>query len=298
MRVAVIINPISGGQRRAAAIDRRHTAGAWFAARSIHAEIEVTSHHGHAIELARTFVRNRVDRIIAWGGDGTANEVAGPLIGTNVVLGLVPGGSGDGLARGLDLPMNPEAALEIALGDSVIPLDVGWVGERHFLNVAGFGFDAAVAEAFQHRAGRGFAGYLMAGMGCLWSYRNATYELDLDGLASNEERFLVAFANGREYGNGFVLAADGDPSDGWLDVVVVGRGSTLQQIWRGRSFLLKKVMPVEGVLRRRVRQATVSGTALRAHVDGEPFQAPSRVDVRVEAGAIRLAAMPRRRAGG
>jgi diacylglycerol kinase (ATP) len=298
MRVAVIINPISGGRRRPAAIGRRHVARAWFAARSIHAEIEVTTHHGHAIELARAFVRDQMDRVIAWGGDGTVNEVAGPLIGTNVVLGLVPGGSGDGLARGLGLPGDPEAALEIALGDSVIPLDVGWLGDRHFLNVGGFGFDAAVADAFQHRRGRGFAGYLLAGVGCLWRYRNATYALDLDGLTSKEERFLVAFANGREYGNGFVLATDGDPSDGWLDVVVVGRGSTLQQIWRGRSFLLRKTMPVQGVLRRRVRQATVSGTALRAHVDGEPFEPASSVSVRVDAGAIRLAAASRQRAGG
>ena len=80
MRVAVIINPISGGRRRTAAIDRQHIARAWFAARSIHADIEVTTHHGHAIEPARAFVRDGADRIIALGGDGTANEVAGPLI--------------------------------------------------------------------------------------------------------------------------------------------------------------------------------------------------------------------------
>lgn len=298
MRVAVIINPISGGRRRTAAIDRQRIARAWFAARSIHADIEVTTHHGHAIELARAFVRDGVDRIIAWGGDGTANEAAGPMIGTTVVLGLVPAGSGDGLARGLDLPTDPEAALEVALGDSVIPLDVGWLGDRHFLNVGGFGFDAAVAEAFQHRSGRGFAGYLVAGIRCLWSYRNVTYDLDLDGATSTDERFLVAFANGREYGNGFTLAADGDPSDGWLDAVVIGRGSTLQQIWRGRSFLLKKMIPVDGVLRRRVREANVSGTGLCAHVDGEPFRPASSVRVRISAGAIRLAAVRRRRTGG
>ena len=74
MRVAVIINPISGGRRRTAAIDRQRIARNWFASRSIPAEIEVTTHHGHAIELARTFVRNGADRVIAWGGDGTANE--------------------------------------------------------------------------------------------------------------------------------------------------------------------------------------------------------------------------------
>ena len=132
----------------------------------------------------------------------------------------------------------------------------------------------------------------------MWSYRNATYELDLAGTASKDERFLIAFANGREYGNGFILAADGDPSDGWLDVVVTGRGSTLQQIWRGRSFLLRKRMPVDGVLRRRVRGATVSGTGFCAPVDGEPFRPASSVSVRTSAGAIRLAARRRQRAGG
>jgi diacylglycerol kinase family enzyme len=298
MRVAVIINPISGGRRRAAAIDRRQFANAWLAARSITGQVELTTHHGHAIELARTCVHDGCHRVVAWGGDGTANEVAGPLIGTNVVFGLVPAGSGDGLARGLGLPSDPAAALDLAVGDSVLPLDVGWLGDRHFLNVAGFGFDAAVAQAFQDGAGRGFAGYLLAGMSCLWSYRNATYELDLDGDVSRDERFLVAFSNGSQYGNDFVLAADGNPFDGWLDAVVIGRGSILQQIWRGRSFLLKKVLRAKGVLRRRVRRAIVSGTDLRAHVDGEPFRPASPVSIRVEAAAIRLAAAPRRPGGG
>jgi diacylglycerol kinase family enzyme len=292
MRVAVIINPISGGRRRTTAAARRDLASAWCGARSIEAAIEISTHHGHAVELAHRFVRDGVDRIIAWGGDGTANEVAGPLIGTNIVLGLVPGGSGDGLARGLGLPAEPEAALGVALGDSLMLLDVGWIGDRHFLNVGGFGFDAAVAEAFQHRVGRGFIGYLLAGMGCLWNYRNAAYALDLDGVTSNEDRFLVAFANGRQYGNGFVLAWSADPTDGLLDVVVVDDGSILRQVWRGRRFLTRQEA-VRGVVQMQVRRATVSGSALHAHVDGEPFRPPARVDVRVEAGALRLASVRR-----
>ena len=297
MRVAVIINPISGRHRRPVAIDRRQLANAWLAARSMSAQVEVTTRHGHAIGLARAFVRDGYDRVVAWGGDGTVNEVAGPLIGTNVVLGLVPAGSGDGLARGLGLPLDPEAALEVAFGESVRPLDVGFLGDRHFLNVAGFGFDAAVAQAFQDRAGRGFAGYLLAGLSCLWSYRSATYVLDLAGDVSRDERFLVVFANGSQYGNDYVLASDGDPFDGWLDAVVIGRGSTLQQIWRYRRFLLKGIMPAHGVLRRRVRQANVSGSDLLAHVDGEPFRPASSVSVRVEAAAIQLAAMSRPQVG-
>ena len=295
MRVALIINPISGGRGRSTADERRHLARAVFAARSIDAAIEVTTHHGHAVELAGRFVRDRMDRVIAWGGDGTANEVAGPLIGTDVVFGLVRGGSGDGLARGLGLPADAYAALAVALGESVIPLDVGWLDDRHFLNVGSLGFDAAVADAFHHRAGRGLVNYLMAGLGCLWRYRHATYALDLDGDVTEEERFLVAFANGREYGNGFVVAASADPTDGLLDVVIVGPGSIVRQIWRGRRFLLRREA-LRSVVDRRVRRATVSGAALHAHVDGEPFQTGPTVRVKVEPGAIRLAAAPMLRA--
>lgn len=300
MRVAVIINPISGGRRRAAERDRRAVARAWFDARGIRADIALTTRHGHAVALARAFVEEGVDRLIAWGGDGTANEVAGPLIGSRVVMGLVPSGSGDGLAGSLGLPGDAEAALSVALGDSIIPLDVGWLGDRHFLNVGGIGFDAAVADAFQHGAGRGLLGYWLAGAGCLWRYRAATYTLDLEGVVSREERFLVAFINGREYGNGFVLAPDGDPSDGLLDVVIAAKGSILRQLWRGRSFLLTKKMGDGTVIRHRVRQATVSmsGAGQRAHVDGEPFEPPSEMTVRVETGAIRLAAAKRPAAAG
>jgi diacylglycerol kinase family enzyme len=293
MRVAVIVNPIAGGHRRIADRDQRHIVQTWCGTRSIRAEIAVTARHGHAAELARAFVNDRVDRIVAWGGDGTVNQVAGPLIGTRVVLGLVPGGSGDGLARGVGLPADPEAALAVAFGDSVIPLDVGWLGDRHFLNVGSLGFDAAVATAFQHRPGRGLAGYFLAGLDCLWGYRAATYTLDLDGVVSQDERFLVAFANGREYGNGFLLAPAADPSDGLLDVVVVGRGSILRQVWRGRRFLLRREA-VRSVIDGRIRRATVSATSLVGQVDGEPFELTSPVTVRVDAGAIRLAASPRR----
>lgn len=299
MRVAVIINPVAGGPNRATARDRRDAARAWLEARTIRGDVELTTGHGHAADLARAYVRDGVDRVIAWGGDGTANEVAGPLIGTTAVLGLVPAGSGDGLARSIGLPADPAEALAVAVGDRTMRLDVGWLGDRHFLNVGGFGFDAAVARAFEHDVRRGPAGYVRAGLRCLRSYRAAPCTVDLDGAVLAGAWFLVAFANGREYGNGFVLAPDGDPCDGLLDVVVVETGSRLRQLWRARSLLLKKTLPVDGVRRHRARRAVVSSAAgLVAHVDGEPFAPGSPVAVRVDAGAIRLAVAPTPRAGG
>jgi diacylglycerol kinase (ATP) len=167
---------------------------------------------------------------------------------------------------------------------------VGWVGDRHFLNVAGFGFDAAVAQAFHRRPGRGFVSYLLSSVHCLRQYRSNTYSMELDREPRSGEYFLVAFANGREYGNGFALAQNADPSDGWLDSVLVEPASMLRQVWRMRSMLSASERPVEGIARRRVRSARLSGTGLLAHVDGEWFQPPDTVHIRVEAGALLLAA--------
>ena len=231
-----------------------------------------------------------VDRVIVWGGDGTVNEVAGPLIGTQTVLGIVPGGSGDGLAGGLKVPSDPHEAFALAASDTTLRLDIGWLGNRHFVNAAGIGFDAMVAYAFSQRRRRGFAGYVAAGFGSVASYRCATYTLNLDGATTTAPRFMVAFGNGREYGNGFVLAPDADPTDGYLDAVVVAEGSIVRQLWRARRLILAPGVAEPGIVRVRVRRAEISGpTDLMAHVDGEPFIAKSPVSIRVEPSALTVA---------
>lgn len=226
MRVAVIVNPIAGRGRPSSATgsERRDLVRAWLAAQAVDADVSLTTRGGHAAVLSRQFLAQGFDRIVAWGGDGTANEVAGPLIGSRAVFGLVAAGSGDGLARGLGVPRVPRLALEVAVHGRVVRRDVGRFGSRHFLNVAGIGFDAAVARAFGEHTIGGLRGYLRAGLHLVHSYEAATYELDFDGSRSAGPRFMIAFANGPEYGNGFVLAPGADPADGRLDVVELEGG--------------------------------------------------------------------------
>src|SRR5262245_30813967 len=116
MRSAVIVNPISGraGSRTDAARDRRQLAEHVLRAIDVDAELVVTNARGHGAELARAFVARSFDRVIAWGGDGTVNEVAGPIIGSNTALGIVPSGSGDGFAHGVGLPTDAAEALAAA----------------------------------------------------------------------------------------------------------------------------------------------------------------------------------------
>lgn len=252
------------------------------------AEVVLTGGAGHAAELSRGFVARHFDLVVGWGGDGTINEVAGPLIGTTSALGIVPSGSGDGLARSLSLVRPAEAALAAALRGPSAPIDVGFFGARHFLNIAGAGFDAAVAHGFNRRGKRGAFGYFSRGLSIVWTYRCERYHLRLGDEASSADRFLVAFANGSQYGNGLMLAPDADVQDGWLNAVVVDGGPPLRQFWRARRLLFRKLRPAEGLHRHRVQHATIAGDTFLCHVDGETFDARGTLEVRIEPNALRV----------
>lgn len=289
--LGIIINPVSGrrgggtseGDRRAAlaraALDRYRISG----------EVVVTRKSGHGLELSREFVAARAERVVAWGGDGTINEVAGPLVGTTTALGIVPAGSGDGIACSLGLPLATDRALELALTGRTGSIDVGFLGARHFLNIGGIGFDAAVGRAFNARRKRGGLGYLTGGLSMAFSYRCLPYELRLDNEVWSGERFVVVFANGREYGNHVVVAPDADPADGRLDVLVVAGGPALRQFWRARRLLVRQRSPAEGLYRTQVTSASISGDSLVCHVDGEVFETAGSIDVKLAPKGLQVA---------
>ena len=292
MRTALIVNPVSGlgttaTSASAARIELAYRLVGDSGVSNL-IDVATTERAGHAAELAAEYVSRGYERVIAWGGDGTINEAAGPLAGTTVILGIVPSGSGDGLARGLGLPLDPARSFGIAMGPAR-PFDVGWLGDRHFLNIGGIGFDAAVAAAFNSRATRGKRGYVVDGLRAVWSYKSRHYCVDAGDRRTEGPCFVVAFANCRQYGSGIVLAPEADPSDGQLDMVLVSGGSPLHQIWRARRLGFRRMAAAEGIFRGRVTSATVTGEHLHCHVDGQPFEASGRIAVRIEAGAIRIA---------
>ncbi len=289
MRVGVVINPMSG-RVRGTGTRRATLARAVAAQLRVDADVRITERGGHAADLTNLFLDSGVDRVIVWGGDGTVNEAAGPIITrrSRAALGIVPGGSGDGLARSVGLGLRPEHALEVAFTAPAAPVDVGYLANRHFLNIAGIGFDAAVGTAFNQRNKRGLSGYLRELFTTVWSYRTERYGLVVDGVTSDQERFLIAFANGREYGNQMVLAPAADPSDGWLDVVLVDAGGPIRQLWRARRLAFRHGRPARGVFWGRCQTARISGDRLVCHVDGETFVTSGAVDVRIDPGAIQI----------
>ena len=289
MRAAIIINPISGrhGRRTNAAAERRAAAERIAKPSGIETTILITERSGHARELAAAMVARGVDRVIAWGGDGTVNDVAGPVIGTSTALGIVPSGSGDGFARGLGIPRKPDEALRLALSGAPKPMDVGYLGERHFLNVAGIGFDAAVGEIFNQRRKRGALGYFTA-FSLVWRYEPPRNTLSIDDELLEGERFLIVFANGREYGNGVVIAPEASFADGKLDALIVAAASPIKQFWRARRLVIGRRRPAAGLLRRQFTSARVSGERLQCHVDGETFTFSGTLDVLLAPLALKV----------
>lgn len=300
MRVGIVINPISGrrGSRPGEASRRRAFTESRAAAAGTNATIVMTDGPGHARILSQTFVDQGYDTVIAMGGDGTVNEVAQALVGTPTTLGIVPCGSGDGLARGLRLPASPERAMEIALSSSFTAIDVGTVGDRIFLNIAGIGFDAAVARVFAGRSQRGAVGYVKSGVSLAWTYAAAHYEVNWHTgdaeMARQGRKFLVAFANASTYGNGAVLAPAASLQDGVLDVVLVEAGTALQQFWRGRRLFWRSGSPAHGLERSRATRATVHGSTLVCHVDGEAFEVSGALEIGVRPRALRVRTSPLR----
>jgi diacylglycerol kinase (ATP) len=295
MPIGIIINPISGAGGRHADAARERRARAEHGALALGADVEIamTSARGHAAELAAGFAARGMD-VVAWGGDGTVNEAAGPLIGGPQAIGIVPSGSGDGLARGLGLSLDPSEALVFALGEHARAIDVGIIANRHFLNIAGIGFDAAIATRFNQQGQRGLMGYMRAGLPLIWSYRAPRYRFSLDdGPSVDGARLLIGFANAPTYGNGLVLDADADACDGWLDVVVADAGPWWRQLWRARRLSIGLRKPAEGVHRARARTARVSGERLVCHVDGETFETSGEIEVRIRPGALRVKGLNR-----
>ena len=292
MSVVAIINPISGaGANPSIRSERVSLVRAEAERRGLRAEIHLTERAGHARELAAASAAAGAHLVIGWGGDGTLNEIGCALLDTPSILGVVPAGSGNGLAAALGVPRDPRAALAAAFDGRTRAIDAGLIAGRPFFNIAGIGFDARVAKLFNARGGarRGGWPYIMIGVreGCL--YRAAEYRLELDGERRNVRALIIAFANGREYGMGARIAPMAELDDGWLDAFVVDERAVLARFWHARHLALGTAHLAPRVTARRVRHAVIEAPgAIDFHVDGEPSVAIGRIEVSIRPAALHV----------
>lgn len=173
--------------------------------------------------MSRRAVQQGIDVVIAAGGDGSVNEVARSLVHTGTVLGILPMGSGNGLARSLRIPLSFSKALAVINNFQLQTIDVGFADEHLFLSNAGVGFDALVAKNFEQSKRRGLISYVLTIMRALAVYKPASYELVIDDKKKKRSAFFIGIANGNQLGYNFKIAPAATPFDGLLDVCVIGR---------------------------------------------------------------------------
>lgn len=217
-RIVFVVNPISGTQGKRAIlqwIDERID-------RSLYDFTVVkTQYAGHAVKIAAAAAAEQIDMVVAIGGDGTINELARSLVHTNTALGIIPCGSGNGLARHLRIPMDPKAAIDIINGGERLCIDYGKINNIPFFCTCGVGFDAFVSLKFADSGKRGLLTYLENTLHESLNYKPEAYEIENEEGTVKYKAFLIACANASQYGNNAYIAPQASLTDGLMDVTIL-----------------------------------------------------------------------------
>jgi len=179
-----------------------------------------TAQHGEAPFLTATAIREGYDVIAAVGGDGTINEVAGAIGDADILLAIVPYGSGNGLARHLNIPLEVHGALKVIARMKSRVIDTAYLNGRKFFSIAGIGFDASVANRYRKVVRRGFFSYLRIVIMEFYRYKEQEYTIVADGKTMVRNALFITIANSNQFGYNTVIAPGADAGDGWLDLVI------------------------------------------------------------------------------
>lgn len=279
MKVQTIINPIAGvgSKRKIPKMIQQMCDEAGF-----DLTITFTEYAGHASDVTRKAIEKGADCIIAVGGDGTVNEIARAMLHTNAVLGIIPKGSGNGLARELHIPMEPKKALEVIAKRHLTTIDCCKANGRVFFCTCGVGFDAAVSQKFAGEKRRGSLTYIKNTIEEYLSYKPEIYDLIVEGQALQEKAFLVACGNASQYGNNAYIAPHANIQDGQMDITILSPFLPIDipplaiQLFTKRIDKNSKIRTMKAASLSIIRQKP--GVM---HLDGEPIIADKRIDISV-----------------
>jgi len=285
--ILVIINPIAGVRPKdeIPALVRKVMPQA----EGFDVDIRFTERAGHASEMAREAVSRGVDTVVAIGGDGTINETGRSLVGSPVKFGIVPMGSGNGLARHIQVPLDITKALECIRDGYSEALDYGTVNDHIFFCTAGIGFDAQVSAKFAEAGSRGPVTYLRSFMQLVGNYKPSTYVIYTDDGRVKEKAFLIAIGNASQWGNNAYITPNASMSDGILDVTLV-KPMPLYEIPRMAYQLFTRQ------LNQNAHVDSVRSSHLRiimpqpnvVHVDGEPIRMEGVLDIQIHPKQLRV----------
>ena len=284
--IAFIINPISGTQDKE---DIARLIPQILDEDSFDYQIVRTEYAGHATALTKIFADKGFDAVVAIGGDGTVNEIARALVHTHTALGVIPCGSGNGLARHLHIPMEPASAIKVINRFEMERLDYGKINDVPFFCTCGMGFDAFVSAKFAHSEKRGMLSYLENTLREGLKYRPDTYEIDIEGETSKYKAFLIACANASQYGNNAYIAPHASMSDGLLDVTIMEPFTMLEAPQIAFQLFNRTLLQNSRIKTFRCKNIHIHRKHPgMVHFDGDPMDAGTEIDVQVINKALNM----------
>lgn len=228
-KIKFILNPTAGGGRNG---DRMKRALERVLAEfPCEYDIQQTLSRGGALRIAREAVQDGFDMVAAVGGDGTVNEVASALVNSNVCLGIIPVGSGNGLARGLGIPLQFKKACQILYEGKFRRIDVGKIQSRYFFATSSVGLGAIMTKRLSTWSRRGLLSHFYVGFQEFFKYSPEKVTLRFDHRQITVKALLVAVANTIQFGNGAIIAPQAQPDDGLLDICIINDLNILQAIY-------------------------------------------------------------------
>lgn len=278
-KISFIINPKSGTQSKEQIL---HLLDERLDRTKYIPEIVYTEYAGHAIEIAAQRAKEKVFAVVAIGGDGTINEIARSLVHTKTALGIIPCGSGNGLARHLQIPMEPKKAIEIINGGIMDVIDYGKINDIPFFCTCGVGFDAFVSLKFAKAGRRGPLTYLEKTLLESLKYQPETYELETEDGTLKYKAFLIACGNASQYGNNAYIAPQATLTDGLLDVTILEPFTVLDVPTLSFQLFNKTIDQNSRIKTFRCQKLRIHRTQPGVvHFDGDPMMMGEDIEVKV-----------------
>ena len=284
-KLLFIINPISGGKSKTkmAEIIRLNLDATRYDYELVYTKY---ARHGQLIVEEQT---DGFDAVVAVGGDGTINEIAEALSRKDIPMGIIPMGSGNGLARHLKIPLFPNKAVKVLNTFNIKRIDTATLNNRFFVSIAGIGFDSLIASEFEKTVGRGFVNYARLTTKEYFAYQEQEYHLTIDGKKIKRLAALVTFANSNQFGFETKIAPNAIIDDGMIDVCIMKKPKLYQmplmmaQIWSSaadRSELLEIICGKHIVVE--------PNKNLYANIDGESVEVGKKIEVKVRPKNIKV----------
>jgi len=256
-------------------------------------EVVFTEYAGHATQIATQCAKRGDDIVVAVGGDGTVNEVARALVHTQTALGIVPCGSGNGLARHLCIPMDVQKALRIINQAQIEAFDYGVINQQPFFCTCGMGFDAFISLKFAEAGKRGPITYVENVLKEGLKYKPETYEIMDDNGTQSYKAFLIACANASQYGNNAYIAPGATMKDGLMDVIIMEPFDALEAPQIAADLFMKTLGNNSKIKTFRTNHVTIRRKEPGAiHYDGDPITTNRNIDVHIEHLGIRIVTNP------